>query len=157
MGSARDYSRSNRYRSFPVSVKDPRLLASLRLLLSASTAPERQEAGAALLASLCAQAGVAAPLLLVLDTPRPHRVKDGRLAYQKLGVYSPRTKTIRLHNRTARLGRTVAPRTFLETLVHELTHHWDFELLKLGRSLHTSGFYHRLGSVKRQLLAAVEA
>ena len=151
--NTRDYRRSNQVYTYDLQ-PDQASITALESLLAATTAAEREKHGAELLASLCGLAGIAPPRLLVLDAPRPHRVRDGRTVYQRYGSYSPRTKTIRLHNRTARLGRAVASATFLETLVHELMHHWDFELLRLRSSLHTSGFYHRLGSVKRRLLEA---
>lgn len=154
--SSRDYRRSNSVRAYAIE-HDGATLAALGRLLGAASAEERESHGAELVASLCAQMGGTAPRLLVLDAPRPHQVRDGRLSYQRLGSYSPRTRTVRLHNRTARLGRVVAPRTFLETLLHELVHHWDFEHLGLARSLHTSGFYHRLGHLKRGLLAASDS
>lgn len=151
--NAREYQRSNRVLGYSFGFDTP-TLDSLRTLLPAASAEQRQLLGAELLGALCALAGTATPRLIVIDEPRPHRVRDGRTVYQRYGSYSPRTQTIRLHNRTARLGRSVARGVFLETLLHELMHHWDFELLGLRKSLHTSGFYHRLGTLKRGLLAA---
>lgn len=55
--------------------------------------------------------------------------------------------------RTARREAVVAPKTFLRTLLHELTHHLDYTWLRLPRSFHTLGFYRRESSLVRQLLA----
>jgi len=44
-------------------------------------------------------------------------------------------------------GQVVAYRTFLRTLLHELCHHLDYDLLRLRDSLHTQGFYQRESSL----------
>lgn len=54
--------------------------------------------------------------------------------------------------RTAMHRRPVAFRTFLRTLLHELCHHLDLELLRLPLSLHTLGFYRRETSLFHQLV-----
>ncbi len=53
--------------------------------------------------------------------------------------------------RTAVRRQVVAPRTFLRTLIHELGHHLDYELLGLADSLHTEGFYKRESSLMQQI------
>lgn len=70
------------------------------------------------------------------------------------GLYSPeegQPSTIQLWMRTAHHKRVVAFRTFLRTLLHELCHHLDYELLELPDSFHTEGFYKRLSSLFSQL------
>lgn len=59
---------------------------------------------------------------------------------------------IRVWMRTARHKRVVAFRTFLRTLLHELCHHLDYELLKLEDSFHTEGFFKRESSLFKQLM-----
>lgn len=54
--------------------------------------------------------------------------------------------------RTARHARVVAFRTFLRTVLHELCHHLDVELLRLPRSFHTEGFFKRESSLFHQLV-----
>ncbi|MDH3670204.1 MAG: hypothetical protein OES46_03470 [Gammaproteobacteria bacterium] len=63
-----------------------------------------------------------------------------------------RQANIRLWIRTAERKKIVAFRTFLRTLLHELCHHFDYELLKFPDSLHTEGFYKRLSSLFNQLV-----
>ena len=53
--------------------------------------------------------------------------------------------------KTAAHERVVAFRTFLRTLVHEVGHHLDYELLELADSYHTEGFFRRESSLVRQL------
>jgi hypothetical protein len=54
--------------------------------------------------------------------------------------------------RTAAHKRVVAFRTFMRTLLHELCHHLDYELLALPDSFHTQGFFKRESSLFRQLV-----
>lgn len=76
------------------------------------------------------------------------------------GLYTPASTAerawIQLWMRTARHKRVVAFRTFLRTLLHELCHHLDYELLALPDSFHTQGFYQRLSSLFHQLLPPEE-
>jgi hypothetical protein len=59
---------------------------------------------------------------------------------------------MQLWMRTARRRRVVAFRTFLRTLLHEMGHHVDYELLRLADSFHTEGFFKRESSLFRQLV-----
>jgi len=74
------------------------------------------------------------------------------------GLYTPGGRSARprltVWMRTAQRRQVVAPRTFFRTLIHELCHHLDYELLKLPDSFHTEGFYRRESSLVRQLLGA---
>jgi hypothetical protein len=72
------------------------------------------------------------------------------------GLYEPvegrAQAVITLWMRTAKQKRVVAFKTFLRTLLHELCHHLDYELLKLPDSFHTDGFYKRESSLFHQLV-----
>ena len=57
-----------------------------------------------------------------------------------------------LSNKTAIREATLAPKTFLDTLIHEFMHHYDYEVLKFPVSLHTAGFYYRLGDMMKKLI-----
>ena len=74
------------------------------------------------------------------------------------GLYDPREDTppaqVTLWMRTAALGRVVAFRSFVRTLVHELCHHLDYELYKLAETFHTEGFYKRESSLANALFTA---
>ncbi len=60
------------------------------------------------------------------------------------GLYEPaedrERACISVWMRTAKHKKIVAFRTYLRTLLHELCHHLDYEMLKLDDSLHTEGF-----------------
>ncbi len=72
------------------------------------------------------------------------------------GLYTPGARrkraVIQLWMRTAHHKRVVAFKTFLRTLLHELCHHLDYELLGLPDSLHTEGFYKRVASLFHQVV-----
>ncbi|HVS25804.1 MAG TPA: hypothetical protein VHE58_00585 [Burkholderiales bacterium] len=71
------------------------------------------------------------------------------------GLYTPgdggKPAHVEIWMRTVRRRQVVAFRTFLRTLLHELCHHLDYELLKLPESFHTEGFYQRESSLLNQL------
>jgi hypothetical protein len=92
--------------------------------------------------------GAPAPVVEVLAV-RPRR-DWGELH----GLYTQEAEValIRVWMRTARNARVVAFRTFLRTLLHELCHHLDFEVLGLAQSFHTEGFFKRESSLFRQLV-----
>jgi hypothetical protein len=72
------------------------------------------------------------------------------------GLYTPaegqRPARVTVWMRTAQRRRVVAFRTFLRTLLHEVCHHLDYELLGLAESFHTEGFYKRESSLFYQLV-----
>ena len=45
--------------------------------------------------------------------------------------------------RTAQKTKVVAPRTFVRTLLHEFSHHLDYEHFGFAETFHTEGFYKR--------------
>ena len=63
-----------------------------------------------------------------------------------------RKPQIKVWMRTAALGKVVAFKTFLRTLLHEVLHHLDYSHYKLRDSFHTAGFYSRESSLVRQLM-----
>ncbi len=72
------------------------------------------------------------------------------------GLYTPaegrRLAAIEVWMRTAQHKRIVAFRTYLRTVLHELNHHLDIQLLELADSFHTEGFYKRESSLFKQLI-----
>lgn len=73
------------------------------------------------------------------------------------GLYEPMDEDtmarITVWMRTARHKKVVAFRSFLRTILHELCHHLDYEMLGLADSYHTEGFFKRESSLFRQLVA----
>jgi uncharacterized damage-inducible protein DinB len=110
------------------------------------------ESACQLLAGEMARALGLPPVRLIVLAARPH-ARWGELH----GLYETAKRpgappTITLWMRTARQKKVVAFRTFLRTLLHELGHHLDYTLLRLGDSLHTQGFYQRESHLFHQLV-----
>jgi hypothetical protein len=148
------YRASDRINDVPLAGEGLDALRALTAALEpalASDQPARvRTASAALSRALCASLGLRAPELRVLHV-RPRGADDSELH----GLYTTGERPrpiIRVWMRTAARRRTVAFRTFVRTLLHELCHHLDFELYDLPESFHTRGFFQRESSLVRQLL-----
>ena len=73
------------------------------------------------------------------------------------GLYEPISKRlgkaeISVWMRTAKRKQIVAFKTYMRTFLHELCHHFDYELFKLDDSFHTEGFFKRESSLYKQLI-----
>ncbi len=110
------------------------------------------------------RAGARQRVLEVLEV-RPLRIKvlsrrPSTSTSELHGLYEPAEKrtpaVITVWMRTAHHRRVVAFRTFLRTLLHELCHHLDYELLELEDSFHTEGFFKRESSLFKQLVGRAE-
>ena len=125
-------------------------MAGVAAALVAEDRVRVQAATQGLLTGLTGAFGVR-PCCVEVLSARPHGCW-GEL--QGLYTSSDRTRLphVQLWMRTARQRRVVAFRTFLRTLLHELGHHLDYELLRLGDSFHTEGFYKRESSLFHQLV-----
>lgn len=127
-------------------------------LLEQSAAAPRQALGQALLDVLNHAAGLPPCKLTVADRPQRHRTREGRLELKTYGYYrcdwdagEARRGAIRIYNLTAIRQQILSPKVFLETLLHEWVHHYDFAGLRLARSPHTSGFFARIRAVAETL------
>src|SRR5260370_10326864 len=126
-------------------------------ILDESTAAGRQARGQALLDVLDEAAGLPPCKLTVADRPQRHRTRGGKLEVKTYGYYriawesTPRRGSIRIYNLTAIRQQVLAPKVFLETLLHEWVHHYDFTGLQLDRSPHTSGFFNRIRDLAETL------
>ena len=71
------------------------------------------------------------------------------------GLYEPEdddVAVITVWMRTAAKKRVVAFKTFLRTVLHEICHHFDYELYRLDESFHTEGFFKRESSLFHQIV-----
>jgi hypothetical protein len=108
-------------------------------------------AAGALVDALLSQLGAPGVIVRVRQV-RP-RIHQGELhGLYTLAAEEKPTAQIEVWMRTAAHARTVAHRTFLRTLLHEVVHHLDVTVLGLGDSFHTQGFFQRESSLVRQLL-----
>ncbi len=126
-------------------------------ILDEQSAAGRQAHGQRLLDLLDDAAGLPPCKLTVVDRPQRHRTRGGRLELKTYGYYRiawenrPQKGTIRIYNLTAIRQQVLAPKVFLETLLHEWVHHYDFTGLQLDRSPHTSGFFARIRDLAETL------
>lgn len=88
--------------------------------------------------------------LKVSGTNQSHKKSKGRVVSKQYGYYRPKSSYIYIHNRTAVRGQILASKTFVDTLLHEWLHHYDFKKLRLN-SIHSAGFYARLKDLKTKL------
>jgi hypothetical protein len=127
-------------------------------ILDEMAAAARQTRGQALLDTLDRAAGLPDCRLTVADRPQQHRTRAGRLELKTYGYYrlaqdrsGQGRGTIRIYNLTAIRRQVLSSKVFLETLLHEWVHHYDFTGLQLDRSPHTSGFFARIRAVAETL------
>lgn len=124
--------------------------ALVHSLLTETSAESRQKLSQELLDELCCLTAIEPVRVKISATRQYHKVSEGKMVFKQYGYYRGQSRYIYIQNQTPVLGRDVAPRTFLDTLLHEWMHHYDQYKLKLD-SIHTSGFYTRLRKVKEKL------
>ena len=124
--------------------------AYTKKLLTSISASERQLLGQCLLNEMSCSLSISSAQLFVHDKPQKHSLKNGKLMRKTYGTY--KDGKITLSNKTAIREAVIAPKTFLDTLIHEFIHHYDYKVLKLPVSLHTAGFYYRLGDIMKKLI-----
>jgi hypothetical protein len=141
-----------------VAVKDAQalrpLVDDLRRALGGEERREVEEAAGRLAHELFRQLGIPPATLAVLA------VRPSSSGGELHGLYTREDRgpaRIQLWMRTAHHRRVVAFRTFLRTLLHEVGHHVDYELLALPESFHTEGFFRRESSLFHQLVPAAGA
>jgi hypothetical protein len=126
------------------------LVQVLQIALESAERPAVERATKDLSAAILANLAIPAVRIKVLAA-RPSK-SWGELH----GLYEPpegrALALVTLWMRTSHHKQVVAFRTFLRTLLHELGHHIDYELLKLEDSFHTEGFFKRESSLFKQLL-----
>jgi len=150
----RQYDRSDAVTSIPVRVS-ARLRRAVELLPEALKGADRartQRLAQVISDELCGGLRIDPPRVWVRDV----RPSDSRGELH--GLYGPGAKggpdRIQVWMITAKRGQVVAFKTFLRTLLHEICHHLDYELLHLRETFHTDGFFKRESSLVKQLLGA---
>jgi len=146
------YRRSDEVAKLPLPDRAafPPLVASIGRALASEDRAVIERAARALADSLAAALDVS-PVNVKVLSRRPSTSES-----ELHGLYEPAEgrapPVIRVWMRTSQHKRVVAFRTFVRTLVHELVHHLDYELLKLDDSFHTEGFFKRESSLFKQLI-----
>ncbi|OGK81522.1 MAG: hypothetical protein A2X52_10460 [Candidatus Rokubacteria bacterium GWC2_70_16] len=127
------------------------LVAELEAALQSEERPPTERAAQRLAAGLASALAVP-PVRVQVLAARPHARWGELHGLYETGRRPGQPPLITLWMRTARQKRVVAFRTFLRTLLHEMGHHLDYTLLRLGDSLHTQGFYQRESHLFHQLV-----
>ncbi len=149
MWANRNYKKSNKITEVHFNVSDHACNISSGILGS-SGVDRRQRLSLALSDELCDLAKIDIVNVKISDAKQFHRRSNGRISMRQYGYYKPDTRYIYITNHTAVRGQPLAPKTFLNTLLHEWMHHYDTCSLGLN-SIHTKGFYLRLKSLEQQL------
>lgn len=106
-----------------------------------------------LLTYLCKRFKISLPQLFICNEPRPKK-KSGTTHgyYKRIGYNNSRSAScIVIYNLTSVQKKEISILSFYDTLIHEFMHHYDYEVLKLKDSKHTSGFYKRISDLKDKL------
>lgn len=110
----------------------------------------RQKLSSELLDELADLAKIDIANVKVSEAKQYHKKYKGKIVARQYAYYRPKSRYIYINNRTAVRGQILASKTFVDTLLHEWVHHYDY--CKLGlNSIHTSGFYARLKDLKTKL------
>jgi hypothetical protein len=96
--------------------------------------------------------------VVVADRAQVHQHDGRRLQSKTYGYYRCRfhrggvtDARIRIYHRTAVRQQIISAKVFLNTVLHEWMHHYDFAGLGLDRSPHTAGFFARLRALAEAL------
>ncbi len=146
----KNYIKSNRILKVDIRPTDNTLLFT-RTLLESGEEHERQKFGEALLDELSDAAQIDIVKLKISPARQYSKKFNNKIVSKQYGYYKPAANYIYIYNRTAARGQILAPKTFLDTLLHEWLHHYDYKKLGLARSIHSAGFYKRLGHLKELL------
>jgi hypothetical protein len=145
------YARSQAHSGLPVAPDAVARGLVMAVLEAGDEARERRRLGQMLIDSLDDLAGLPACAVVIADRPQVHEHDGRRLQSKTYGYYRCRyvegavtDARIRIYHRTAVRQQVISPKVFLNTLLHEWVHHYDFAGLRLARSPHTAGFYARL-------------
>ena len=89
---------------------------------------------------------------------RVHGTRPSNRQGELHGLYTQysggsKNDSIQVWMRTAKRKQTVAFRTFLRTLLHEVCHHLDYTYFHFRESYHTEGFFRRESSLFHRLLS----
>lgn len=147
----RIYDRSTSITSIQL-LPTPQLLQATATLESALLADDRSRVEAVaqtIVNHICWRLGVRTVQVRVQGIRPSNRRGELHGLYTQ---YGGNRDAIQVWMRTAKKGRTVAFRTFLRTLLHEVCHHLDYTYLHLRESYHTEGFFQRESSLFRAIV-----
>jgi len=144
-----NYKKSNQILKVDIQISENAKLY-IKVLMNSYEEWDRQKFGEALLDELSDSAGIDIVKLKISSAKQFHKRSGNKIIIKQYGYYRPKENYIYIHNRTAVQGKILASKTFLDTLLHEWLHHYDYKKLGLN-SIHSAGFYSRLNHLKEML------
>lgn len=143
MASIRNIKKSNKY--LTVDYSDFSHEEYQSLLHSGSKVEPRKKASQNLLDYLCDKYGIPRCTMYILNTSY-----DPIFGFTNMGLYEGGKKEITLwNNRHYKVPCDI--RTFINTLLHEFMHHYDYYYLRLPDSVHCKGFESRIRDLRSKL------
>ena len=143
MASIRNIKKSNKY--LTVDYSDFSHEEYQALLHSGSKVEPRKKASQILLDYLCDKYGIPRCTMYILNTSY-----DPIFGFTNMGLYEGGKKEITLWNNRHYKGPCDI-RTFINTLLHEFMHHYDYYYLRLPDSVHCKGFESRIRDLRSKL------
>ena len=131
------------------------LRAAVKALPAALKAEEQARVAAlsqTIVNHICGQLRVRTVQVRVHGTRPSNQQGELHGLYTQYGGGS-KNDSIQVWMRTAKRKQTVAFRTFLRTLLHEVCHHLDYTYFHLRESYHTEGFFQRESSLFHRLMS----
>ena len=152
------YIRSQAATGLPITPTAIARGLAMRVVGASDDYRERARFAQMLVNDLSATADLPACKVIVADRAQVHRHDGQRLQSKTYGYYRCSFNygrvtgaKIRIYHRTAVRQQAISPKVFLNTVLHEWIHHFDFAGLGLDRSPHTAGFYARLRALAEAL------
>ena len=143
MASRVNIKKSNKY--LTVDLTDFSHDEYRRLLHSGSKVEPRREASQELINYLCDKYRIPRFPVYVHNT-----TYDPKFGFTCMGLYEGANKGITLwNNRHYQVPCDI--RTFINTLLHEFMHHYDYYYLRLPDSVHCKGFEARIRDLRKKL------
>ncbi len=133
----------------------PQLRAAVKALSAALRAEEQARVAAlsqTLVNHICRQLQVRTVQVRVHGTRPSNQQGELHGLYTQYGGGS-KNDFIQVWMRTAKRKQTVAFRTFLRTLLHEVCHHLDYTYFHFPESYHTEGFFQRESSLFHRVIS----
>ncbi|MBV8301688.1 MAG: hypothetical protein JOY68_07180 [Candidatus Dormibacteraeota bacterium] len=156
-----DYLRSQATTAIALAADTAARDLAARIVEASDDHRERRTLAQRLVDQLNAEFGLPPCGVVVADRAQVHEHDGRRLQSKTYGYYRCSLRggavngaRIRIYHRTAVRQQVISSKVFLNTVLHEWTHHYDFAALGLGRSPHTAGFYARLRSLAEALRVA---
>ncbi len=103
--------------------------------------------------AICSELGVG-QVPITFEGRQPHKHDGKRLKRYQLGVHQRTSfgnSRIKIYKYTAMRQKQRSAKGAISTLLHELCHYLDYNICRLEKSIHSGGFYKRIGQLKDML------